>query len=113
MTAIGSLPASPGGISNAAGSRVVRVEKSADCAGSHGEYRGDRTQPERRTAQPDRRAVSRAGTFETAPLWYGPRLRAPFVAQIIGQVLGNAQAAARTGYRYDEAPVALVVDRNA
>ncbi len=110
MSAINSLP---GTILNVAESRALRVEKSADCAGSHGEYRGARAHSDRRTARPDRRAVSRAGTPETAPLWYGPRLRAPFVAQIIGQVLGEANVSNRPSYRADEAQVALVIDRNA
>ena len=30
---------------------------------------------------------SHSGTRETAPLWYGPRLRPAFVAQVIGQIL--------------------------
>ncbi|HEY4125657.1 MAG TPA: hypothetical protein VGM36_13650 [Rhizomicrobium sp.] len=107
---IGTLAVPPGGVRNAA---PLRVEKSADCAGLHGEYRGEQPLRDRRAPQADRRAVSRTGTFETAPLWYGPRLRAPFVAQIIGQVLGHAEAAAQTGYRADTVPVALVVDRNA
>jgi hypothetical protein len=110
MSAINSLP---GSVLSIAGLRAARVEKSADCAGSHGEYRGARAHSDRRAAQPDRRAVSRTGTLETAPLWYGPRLRPPFVAQIIGQVLGEAHVATRSPYRADDAQVALVVDRNA
>ena len=113
MSAISTLQILPNSIPAAAGSRAARVEKAADCAGLHGEYRGEAEPRERRTPRPDRRAMSRAGTFETAPLWYGPRLRAPFVAQIIGQVLGAEQATMRQAYRGDDAKMARVVDRNA
>ena len=39
--------------------------------------------------------VSRNGTEASAPLWHGPRLRPAFVAQVLGQVLMDAQAEAR------------------
>lgn len=108
MTTIAPLPARAGAPSNTA---VARVQKTAESGGLHGEYRGEQGPRERRGQRIDRRAVSRAGTFETAPLWYGPRLRAPFVAQIIGQVLGDVQAAPQPAYRGDDARVALMVDR--
>jgi hypothetical protein len=35
--------------------------------------------------------MSRTGTFEHAPLWYGPRLRPAFVAQVLGQVFATGE----------------------
>jgi hypothetical protein len=111
MTAIGALPVLPGGSSGAAGSRALRVEKPRDCAGAHGEYRNCETPDERRTSTGDRRDLSQRETVRSAPLWYGPRLRAPFVAQVLGQVLGTTGNAVGPGYREDGVPTALIVDR--
>ena len=113
MNAIGALPVWTGGAAKAAGSRGGRVEKTADSAESNGEYRDHAEPRERRGAFADRRALSRSGTGGTAPLWYGPRLRAPFVAQIIGQVLPQGETARKNSYREGAIPVALVFDKRA
>lgn len=89
----------------------MRVEKARDCAGSHGEYRNSATPDERRTSIGNRRDLSQCETVRCAPLWYGPRLRAPFVAQVLGQVLGATGNAVGPGYREDGVPTALIVDR--
>lgn len=113
MNAIGALPVWAGGAAKAAGSRGARVEKTAESAELNGEYRGDPERRERRGPFTDRRAVSRHGTGGAAPLWYGPRLRAPFVAQIIGQVLPQGETPGTIAYREDAVPVALVFDKRA
>lgn len=41
----------------------------------------------RRDPRLAQRGLSRFETDERAPLWYGPRLRPAFVAQVLGQVL--------------------------
>lgn len=38
-------------------------------------------------ARLDLHPLSHSGTRERTPLWYGPRLRPAFVAQVLGQVL--------------------------
>ena len=113
MDTVRALSISPNGIQNAAKSRTLRVEKSPDCAGLNGEYRGNPEPHDRRASTSDRRILSRAGTEQTAPLWYGPRLRAPFVAQFMGQILLDAGAApdSDTAYRPHRQTMALVVDR--
>jgi hypothetical protein len=111
MTTAGALSVLPGGTSNAAATRARRVEKSPDCAGSEGEYPRNPEPRNRRTSAPDRRDMFRNGT-ETAPLWYGPRLRAPFVAQFIGQVLIEEEPVrAPGGYKKSGVDLALVIDR--
>jgi hypothetical protein len=113
MDTVRTLSISAYGIQNAAKSRAPRVEKCPDYGGLHGEYHGNPQARDRRASTSDRRVLSRAGTQETAPLWYGPRLRAPFVAQFIGPILLNAEAApvSSAAYGLNRATVALVVDR--
>ncbi|MBI3675632.1 MAG: hypothetical protein HY243_03350 [Proteobacteria bacterium] len=64
-----------------------RVEKSRFSNALHGERRDE----ERSTYAGEERLrgakLSRSETFDAAPLWHGPRLRAAFVAQILGQAL--------------------------
>lgn len=50
--------------------------------------RGERRK-ERRVLHDRRCASSHNGTKDGASFWNGPRLRAPFVAQVIGQVAGE------------------------
>jgi len=114
MSTIQTLPVLAGAAAQAAGMRAVRIEKCPGSGSSNGEYR-DRPEPrERRASHSDRRAVSRDGTGKTAPLWHGPRLRAPFVAQIIGQVLSHDEAAPQqAAYGEGHMPVAIIVDNRA
>lgn len=114
MTTIGPLAISTGSAASAAIMRAARIEKCADSGDSNGEYR-ERSEPrDRRMANADRRAVSRDGTGRTAPLWHGPRLRAPFVAQVIGQVLVHDDTAPRAAvYGAGQVPVAILIDNRA
>lgn len=114
MTTIGPLAISTGSAVSAGGMRAGRVEKCAESRDSNGEYREGPEPRDRRMANTDRRAVSHDGTGRAAPLWHGPRLRAPFVAQVIGQVLVHADAAPTAAvYGAGRAPVATVVDNRA
>jgi hypothetical protein len=64
-----------------------RVEKTRGSNALHGEERRhDEAASERRSTTVDRR-MSRNGTDRRTPLWDGPRWRAPFVAQVLGQLL--------------------------
>jgi hypothetical protein len=101
MSDLTAFPIISGAASSASGRSLARVEKPSrssdlhdDTAGREGprEQTGDRLSP---------RAVSRSGT-DDAPRWHGPRLSAPFAAQILGQVLPNSgpdAASARAAYR--------------
>jgi len=97
------------GISSAAGAAwsgfaraLVRVEKAS--AGSDLHNRSE-THEQRREAAADRiPQISSCQTeTEAAPRWHGTRLRAPFVAQILGQVLpqsGPDASSVRAAYRH-------------
>ncbi len=114
MTPIGPLPVLAGGTSGAAGIRAGLIRKCPDSGDLNGEYRENPEPRERRSATADRRAVCRDGTVQGAPLWYGPRLRAPFVAQFIGQMLVHTEAGpAPAIYGANPVPVALLMDRRA
>jgi hypothetical protein len=103
------------GTPNAVKSRAARVEKCPDCGGLQGESPDNPEPRDRRASTSDRRVLSRTGTAQTAPLWYGPRLRAPFVAQFIGQILSNEETAcvSRPVYGPEERAIAQVIDRSA
>ncbi|HTW33732.1 MAG TPA: hypothetical protein VMD53_03865 [Rhizomicrobium sp.] len=80
---------------------LARIEKPSAGSGLHD---GATTREERKQASSQgalRRGLSRSET-EDAPRWYGPRLTAPFVAQILGQVLpqsGPDAQSANAAYR--------------
>jgi hypothetical protein len=103
------------GTAKAVTSRAARVEKCPDCGGLQGESPDNPEPRDRRASTSDRRILSRAGTAQSAPLWYGPRLRAPFVAQFIGQILLNEEKASVSGPAYgpEQTAMARVVDRSA
>lgn len=77
-----------------------RVEKSRFSNKMHGERRDDERFARANDAQLRNANLSRFETIESAPLWHGPRLRAAFVAQILGQALENevAPRSAKAGY---------------
>ncbi len=65
-----------------------RVEKPREGNALHGEQRDHHSEDiERRAAMGDRR-LSRNETAKADPDWNAPMLRATFVAQVLGQVLG-------------------------
>jgi hypothetical protein len=66
--------------------RVEKPNKTNDSA--NGRRREDERDP-RSGLRDRRRSLSRNETTQNAPFWNGPRLRAPFVAQIIGQMTGG------------------------
>ena len=58
---------------------------------------------------------SRFDTEDGAPLWNGPRLRAAFVAQVLGQVFASAesQTPQPASYRRAQIPTGLLLDEMA
>lgn len=86
---------------------LARIEKSSAGSGLH----DDAAAHEQRASNAAQRApsqrLSRSET-EDAPRWYGPRLAAPFVAQILGQVLpGSGPDALSASAAYGHAPARL------
>jgi hypothetical protein len=74
---------------SAIGRAYLRVEKPSETQGSaHNRRRGD-SKDARARLHDRRRSPSQNDTMADASFWNGPRLRAPFVAQVIGQVTGE------------------------
>jgi hypothetical protein len=96
-------PVSQAALSGTARS-LARIEKPSVSSSLHD---GGATYDGRNEASPQRTPPQRLSRSETesAPRWYGPRLAAPFVAQILGQVLPHAEADARSASAaYKSAP---------
>ena len=86
---------------------LARIEKPSAGSGLH----DDTAAHEQRRGASAQRAVqqrlSHSGT-EDAPRWYGPRLAAPFVAQVLGQVLPHSGPDAYSAsVAYKSAPAVL------
>jgi hypothetical protein len=94
--------------------RVVRVEKTN--ASNTLQHRPGSRESESAHSS-GARARARASRFETTdsePLWYGPRLRPAFVAQVLGQVFASENSpSAPVAYRRNEIPTGLLLDRTA
>jgi hypothetical protein len=91
-----------------------RVEKASASNTPHGERRDNDVQTITLTPSRPRARLSQIET-SYEPDWNGPRLTAPFVAQVLGQVLaqeGDTRRSALSAYR-GEAKVfrALLCDR--
>jgi hypothetical protein len=98
-------------VSQAALSGVARslapIEKPSAGNGLHN---GAAAHDERHDASAQRALPQRVSHSETedAPRWYGPRLTAPFVAQVLGQVLPRSSADAyAASAAYKSAPALL------
>jgi hypothetical protein len=84
---------------------LARIEKPSAGNGLHN---GAAAHDERHGASAQRALPQRVSHSETedAPRWYGPRLTAPFVAQVLGQVLPRSSADAyMASAAYKSAPV--------
>ena len=68
----------------------VRVEKASAGSGLHNRSEADKQRRESAADRIPQQSLSRTET-ETAPRWHGMRLSAPFVAQILGQVLPQSE----------------------
>lgn len=81
----------------------ARVAKARFSSNLHDSPAQDGAAGNRSGAQLRQRPPSHSGTHETAPLWYGPRLRPAFVAQAIGQILYSEKRDPRSALAaYDE-----------
>ena len=99
-------PVSQAALSGVARS-LARIEKPSAGNGLHD---GAAANEERRSASAQRALPQRLFQSETedASRWYGPRLMAPFVAQVLGQVLPRSSAdayAASAAYRSAPTPL--------
>lgn len=84
----------------------VRVAKARFAGDLHDNPAQDSARGNRPEAQLRQHPLPHSGTHETAPLWYGPRLRPAFVAQAIGQVLYPGSRDSRPALAaYDEGAV--------
>jgi hypothetical protein len=113
MTVTGRYAIVPSAGVSAFGLPRAHVEKPNKTSDSkHGRRRDDAKDP--RVGPHDRRRdSSRNGTRDDAPFWNGPRLRSPFVAQVIGQVTGENAPAARSVLAYTQIePLRFFFDRS-
>jgi len=86
---------------------LARIEKPSAGSGLHD---GAATNEERREASARPALPQRLSHSETedAPRWYAPRLTAPFVAQVLGQVLPRSGPDAHSASAaYKSAPALL------
>lgn len=97
------------------GKSLARIEKPSAGSGLHDDATANE---ERHGASAQRTLPPRLSHSDTedAPRWYGSRLTAPFVAQVLGQVLprSNADAyAASAAYRSApvRVPAGICIDR--
>jgi hypothetical protein len=79
-----------------------RVEKANASNAAHGERRDNAAPAIVLSPSQPRIRLSQIETAKHAPDWNGPRLTAPFVAQVLGQVLAqDGDAKPSTAYRGD------------
>jgi hypothetical protein len=81
---------------SAYGAVRAHVEKPNKTHQPRHDRRRDDAKDARARVHDHRRSSSQNGTRDDAPFWNGPRLRAPFVAQIIGQLTGENAPDARS-----------------
>lgn len=117
MTGTGALIFLPAGSARGGPARPPPIEKS--CCDSRLEQGADGTKPPETTISAARALVpaSRYETCLDAPMWNGPRLRAAFVAQVLGQLLqtppDNVRRGALAAYGAPRDPVASAIDDRA
>ena len=101
MSDLTTFPNVTGAALSGSGRSLARVEKSSRSNDLHNDM-GDGQEPRKHAGQQTPpRSLSHSGT-DGAPRWHGPRLSAPFAAQILGQVLPNSgpdAVSARAAYR--------------
>jgi len=93
----------------------ARIEKSSAGSGLHDGTAANEERRETSSARALPQRLSHSGT-EDAPRWYGPRLTAPFVAQVLGQVLPRSasdalSASVAYGPGVIRIPTGICVDR--
>jgi hypothetical protein len=114
MTCARDLAISSGAPAPALRERIARVEKPNASNTLRQKPGSDESES---AYQPGASARARSSRFETAdsePLWYGPRLRPAFVAQVLGQVFASENvSSAPVAYRRDSIPTGLLLDKMA
>ena len=116
MSGAANFPIVAGSAWPSSGRGVAPVEKACNTNGLHGDKP---PHPEPPGGGFRRIGAEKASRFDTgaAPGWHGPRLRAPFVAQVLAQVLFTPEpdvAAARAAYGGSpNIPSGILCDRSA
>jgi hypothetical protein len=96
MTTSNSIAIVASGRVSAAGALRLRVEKASESRKNSFNRRKTDQGDARGQQYKRRRGDSQSGTTHDEPFWNGPRLRAPFAAQVIGQVTGDDAPDARS-----------------
>ena len=102
MTWTTSISSSAGAAWSGSAKALVRVEKASAGSGLHNRSDADEQHRELGANRLPQSSLSRIET-DSVPRWHGTRLCAPFVAQILGQVLaqsGPDALSARAAYEH-------------
>jgi hypothetical protein len=114
MTCARDLAISSGAPAPALRERIARVEKPNASNTLQQKSGSDESDSEYISGASARARASRFETTGREPLWYGPRLRPAFVAQVLGQVFASENASsAPVAYRRDGIPTGLLLDKMA
>ena len=94
--------------------RIARVEKSNASNTLQQNPGSPRSENAYNSGAKARARSSRFETIDGEPLWYGPRLRPAFVAQVLGQVFaGEHSRSMPVAYRREKTPTGLLLDKTA
>jgi hypothetical protein len=94
-----TLPVASAESSSAARLRKLEVKKASASKGFDRQWEDPGWRRTRKQSETSAERLSQSGTEWIEPLWSGPRLRAPFVAQLLGQLLPSSKCDSRGFFR--------------
>ncbi|MDE2133525.1 MAG: hypothetical protein KGM97_08010 [Alphaproteobacteria bacterium] len=115
MTAIAAYPVVIAPAAKGRGGQIRGVEKAKLHRQFDGEYAPGQGARAFVPRQPAGCAACQFGTDNHASFWNGPRLRAAFVAQVLGQAMsgcGAREPSAQTAYRGPAVRLARILDQS-
>ena len=93
--------------------RVRALQKPSGASDLHGESRDETRHDQHQARAPSEFPVRQSGTDESVPFQYATRLTAPFVAQLLGQIMPDPECRGSAAHRYgrETMPLTLGLDR--
>jgi hypothetical protein len=114
MTCARDLAINSGAPAPALRERIARVEKPNPSNTLRQKPRSPESEIAHNFAAKARARSSRFETTDSEPLWYGPRLRPAFVAQVLGQIFAGENPQSQPAvYRHEGVPSGLLLDKTA
>jgi hypothetical protein len=89
--------------------RARALQKPSGASDSHGESRDETRHDPRPARAPGEFSVRQSGTEETVPFRYATRLTAPFVAQLLGQIMPDPERRGSAAHRYGRETMRLTL----